>query len=51
MSVLYFLVPIALALATAAVFAFRWAVRHEQFDDLDAPAVRVLDENAPITRD
>ena len=44
MNVLYFLVPIALALAAVAVYAFRWAARHEQFDDLDSPAIRMLDD-------
>ncbi|MBA2664739.1 MAG: cbb3-type cytochrome oxidase assembly protein CcoS [Bradymonadaceae bacterium] len=42
MSVLYFLVPLALMLALGAVAAFYWAVRRGQFDDLDTPAVRIL---------
>lgn len=44
MTVLYFLVPLALALAFAAAFAFRWAAHDEQFDDLDSAAVRMLDD-------
>jgi cbb3-type cytochrome oxidase maturation protein len=42
MSILYVLLPAALALALAAVIAFIWAVRAGQFDDLDTPAVRIL---------
>ena len=42
MNVLYLLVPLAIALAAAAVAAFRWAVRDGQFDDVETPAVRVL---------
>ena len=42
MNVLFALVPLALALAFAAVLAFRWAVRDGQFDDVDTPALRVL---------
>jgi cbb3-type cytochrome oxidase maturation protein len=31
-------------LAAGAVIAFRWAVRDSQFDDLESPAVRILDD-------
>lgn len=44
MTVLYFLVPLAVLLALGAVAAFRWAARDEQFDDLISPAVRILDD-------
>jgi cbb3-type cytochrome oxidase maturation protein len=44
MTILYVLVPIALMLAAGAVIAFRWAVRDSQFDDLESPAVRILDD-------
>lgn len=48
MSVLYLLVPLALALAASAVIAFRWASGDRQFDDLEGPAIRILeDENPP----
>ena len=42
MNVLYFLVPLALLLATAGVAAFMWAVRNGQFDDVETPAIRIL---------
>ncbi|OZC02437.1 cbb3-type cytochrome oxidase assembly protein CcoS [Rubricoccus marinus] len=42
MIVLYLLVPLAIALAGAAVLAFRWAVRDGQFHDTDTPALRIL---------
>lgn len=46
MSVLFFLVPLALLAVTGAVLAFTWAVRDGQFDDLQTPALRaVLDED------
>lgn len=48
MNVLYFLVPLALTLAFGAVIAFRWAARGEQFDDLESPAVRMLEEPTPV---
>ncbi len=45
MSVLYFLVPLALALAGGFVIAFRWAARDRQFDDLESPAIRMLEDD------
>ncbi|UYV14196.1 MAG: cbb3-type cytochrome oxidase assembly protein CcoS [Phycisphaera sp.] len=36
------MLPIALALAGAAVCGFVWMVRSGQCDDLDTPATRVL---------
>jgi cbb3-type cytochrome oxidase maturation protein len=48
MSVLFVLVPMALALAALAVAAFAWAARTGQLDDLETPALRILhDEAAP----
>lgn len=45
MSILYLLVPLALLLAGGSVLAFRWATRHDQFDDLDSPAIRILNDD------
>nr|WP_298416237.1 cbb3-type cytochrome oxidase assembly protein CcoS [uncultured Halomonas sp.] len=48
MSILYLLIPISLLLLSLAVWAFFWAVKHDQFDDLEGPAYRILfdeDEN------
>jgi cbb3-type cytochrome oxidase maturation protein len=42
MSILFALIPLAIALLALAVWAFFWAVRTGQFDDLDSPAVRIL---------
>jgi cbb3-type cytochrome oxidase maturation protein len=39
---LLLLVPVALALGGAGLLGFFWAMRHEQFDDLDGAARRVL---------
>lgn len=44
MSVIYVLLPVAAALAAAAVAAFIWAVRGGQFDDLTTPSVRIFHE-------
>lgn len=42
MSILYILIPLALLLLGAAVWAFFWAVGSGQFDDMDTPAMRVV---------
>ena len=48
MDVIYFLIPLALVLLIVAVAAFFWAVRHDQFEDLEREANRILfDEDIP----
>jgi len=49
MSSLYLLIPLALGLLAVSVWAFLWAVRRSQFDDLDSPALQILldDDRAP----
>lgn len=54
MSVLLYLIPIALTLGLLGLAGFLWALRSGQFDDLDGAANRILfdedeekDENDP----
>lgn len=49
MSILFALIPLALLLLALALWAFFWAVRSGQFDDLDTPPLRILldDEDEP----
>ncbi len=47
MSGLLILIPIALALGLAGLFAFLWALRAGQFDDLDGAAGRILYDDEP----
>lgn len=42
MSVVFVLLPAALALAACAVGAFVWSVRRGQMDDLETPAMRAV---------
>ena len=53
MSVLYIVLPLALLFAIAAVIVFVRSVRAGQFDDLDTPSVRMLqdDEHEPQRSD
>lgn len=48
MNALLVLIPLSLVLLLAAIWAFAWAVKRGQFDDLDTPAIDILqDEHAP----
>ncbi|KAA3600996.1 MAG: cbb3-type cytochrome oxidase assembly protein CcoS [Candidatus Scalindua sp. AMX11] len=42
MTILYVIVPIAILLVLFFVTLFLWAVKREQFDDLETPAHRIL---------
>ena len=48
MNIVYLLLPVALIIVGIIIFVFMWAVRSDQFDDLEGPAYKVLlddDEN------
>ena len=45
MKIIYVLIPLSLMLLGLAVWAFFWAVRNDQFEDLDTPAMDILDDN------
>jgi cbb3-type cytochrome oxidase maturation protein len=47
MNALLILIPVSLLLVAAAVGVFFWAVRHDQFDDLDTPKVLPLLDDPP----
>jgi len=44
MKIIYVLIPLSLMLLGLAVWAFFWAVRNDQFEDLDTPALDILDD-------
>jgi cbb3-type cytochrome oxidase maturation protein len=48
MDIIYLLLPVALVIVVIIIAIFFWAVRSDQFDDLEGPAHRILmddDEN------
>ena len=46
MEIIYVLIPIAMIFVAIAIIVFFWAVKSEQFDDLDRQSVSILfDEN------
>lgn len=51
MTVLLYLIPIALVLGLAALFAFLWSMKSGQFEDMEGNASRILfdDEDEQVT--
>lgn len=47
MNILLVLIPISLLLIGVAVWAFFWAANRGQFDDLETPALRILEDDPP----
>ncbi|UOD35363.1 cbb3-type cytochrome oxidase assembly protein CcoS [Deferribacteraceae bacterium V6Fe1] len=45
MSSLFFLVPISLILGIIALLLFFWAAKDKQFDDIEGPKYRMLDDD------
>ena len=45
MTVLIYLVPIALGLGLMGLLAFLWSLRSGQFDDLEGAAYRILNDD------
>ena len=48
MSILYLMIPMSLLLGAGFVTAFLWATQKGQFDDLETPAQRMLNEDETI---
>lgn len=42
MEIIYFLIPVSLVFLALAVWIFFWAVKNEQFDDMEGPAHRIV---------
>lgn len=47
MAILLVLIPISLMLLGVAIWAFVWAVRRGQFEDLDTAALDILHDDLP----
>ena len=45
MTVLLYLIPIALALGLTGLAAFLWSLRTGQYEDMDGAALRVLSDD------
>ena len=47
MQILVVLIPLGLLLLIAAIAAFIWAVRHDQFENLESEGMRILMDEDP----
>jgi len=47
MNILLVLIPVTSLIVGVGVWLFFWAVNHQQFDDLDSPAVLPLLDDQP----
>ena len=48
MDILFLLIPISLVIMGVAIWVFLWAIRSEQFEDLEGPAHSILmDDDDP----
>lgn len=50
MNIIYVLIPLSIILMILALVFFFWAVKNGQFDDLDTPALDVLDDDREQTK-
>lgn len=48
MELVFVALPVALLIAGAALAAFVWAARDDQFEDLDTPARRAIFDDQPV---
>ncbi len=51
MEIIFLLIPLSLLLVGVAIWAFFWATRSGQFDDLDSPALSILDDEQADAND
>lgn len=47
MNILLIMVPLSIVLLIGAAIAFFWAVEHDQFDDMDTPALLPMTDLPP----
>ena len=51
MTIIIYLIPVALGLGLLGLGAFLWSVATDQYDDLDGAAHRILmDEDVPLPK-
>jgi cbb3-type cytochrome oxidase maturation protein len=51
MEIVFLLLPLALILAALGALAFIWSVRSGQFDDLETPGLRMLNDETERRRE
>ncbi|AGH81694.1 cbb3-type cytochrome oxidase maturation protein [Psychromonas sp. CNPT3] len=50
MSIIYILIPVAMLFVSIAVIIFFWAIKTDQYSDLDREGMNILfDDDQPVT--
>ena len=50
MGIIYILIPIAIILTAIGIYLFFWAVKTEQFDDLEKKGMSILFDDIDLTQ-
>ncbi len=50
MSIIYILIPIAIMLTALGIYLFFWAVKTEQFDDLEKEGMSILFDEQDVSQ-
>ena len=50
MGIIYILIPIAIILTAIGIYLFFWAVKTEQFDDLEKQGMSILFDDIDLTQ-
>lgn len=45
MEIIYFLIPVSLVFLAGGIWLFFWAVKSNQFEDMEGPAHRILQDD------
>lgn len=45
MEIIYFLIPVSLVFLVGGIWLFFWAVKSNQFEDMEGPAHRILQDD------
>ena len=48
MEIIYLLIPVVLTLVAILIWVFLWAVKSDQFEDLEGPAHRIIMDDDSI---
>lgn len=51
LDILYLLIPLSLALVFVIGVVFWWSLKHGQFEDLEGPAYRILQDDDRVVSD
>lgn len=50
MSIIYVLIPLSMLLSAVAIAIFFWAIKHDQFEDLEGPAHKIIFDEREAAR-